>query len=417
MFKLNKNFEVDRRILKCDYIRYSPAETSTMNTPNSQIYINITREDSVFSLLNSYLDLNFEFIKKADDSRYGKGNDIRLVNLGQIALFSKFKLTRSSGKHLEDISHAQLVSLMYKLITSSKNSDDISIGFDRTRARRQDKMTDNKRVKGKYHLRIMPKGVFGFAEGQENATYGLGYKLTLTRNKDEAVIDKVAGIADARIKIDHIHWYVPLFIPSMWQQAIMSKQILNKTPTELRYVERSVFMKEVNNQNLYNFEFGSQENMNVPIWIVISFQQQDRQDSQNLNNDTFCRLPVVSAQCVIGTEKYPDAGIIINFDDDDYSQGYHQIKEAFKALTKDDILKPYISEQYFKTSNVRAADVGYNLYVFDRSYQKNFTNSQPIKVEFKFDGVVPNNVKGYALVLTNKLVSISSDGQRHFDLI
>ena len=100
----------------------------------------------------------------------------------------------------------------------------------------------------------------------------------------------------------------------------------------------------------------------MDIWINIGFQQQDRQDSQNLNNDTFCRLIVVSAQCVIGTEKYLDAGILLNYDDDDYSQGYLQIKEAFKALTKDDVLQPYISEEDFRTSNVRAPDVGYNLY-------------------------------------------------------
>ena len=82
--------------------------------------------------------------------------------------------------------------------------------------------------------------------------------------------------------------------------------------------------------------------MNVPIFIIIGFQQQDRQDSQNLNNDTFCRLPVVSAHCIIGTEKYPDVGILLNYDDDDYSQRYGQIKEAFRALTKDDILRTYI---------------------------------------------------------------------------
>ena len=65
MFKLNENYEVDRRILKSDYIRYSPAETSTIKTPNSQIYINIPREDSFISLLNSFLNLNFEVIKRA----------------------------------------------------------------------------------------------------------------------------------------------------------------------------------------------------------------------------------------------------------------------------------------------------------------------------------------------------------------
>ena len=176
-------------------------------------------------------------------------------------------------------------------------------------------------------------------------------------------------------------------------------------------------MKKVNNQNLWKFELGSHENVNVPIWIKIGFQQRDRQDSQNLTNDTFCRLPIVSAQCNIGTEKYPDAGILLNYDDDDYSQGYHQNKEAFKALTKDEILQPYINDDNFRTSNAVADDVGYNLYVFDIRYAKNFTNSQSIKVEFKFDGVVPNGINGYALVLTYKLLSINSDGQRHFDSI
>ena len=81
-------------------------------------------------------------------------------------------------------------------------------------------------------------------------------------------------------------------------------------------------MNQVKNQNLWNFELGSQECMNVPIWTIIGFQQRNRQDSQNLNNDTFCRLPVVSAQCIIGLGKHPDTCILLNHDEDYYSQGY-----------------------------------------------------------------------------------------------
>ena len=142
---------------------------------------------------------------------------------------------------------------MYKLISSAKDTNDLSIGFDHRRNRRRNELTDNKNVKGKYHLRIMLKCIFGFAEHQEEATFGLGYKLTPTRNEDDAVIDKAAGIADARIKIDHIPWYMPHYTPSTQEQSILSKQILSKMPTELRYFERSVFVKEVNNQNLWNF--------------------------------------------------------------------------------------------------------------------------------------------------------------------
>ena len=201
-------------------------------------------------MLNSYLDLNFEIIEKTDNSRFGNGNDIRLINLGSKDLFPIFKLTTSSGKHLEDISRAHIVSLMYNLLTSAKHSDDLSIIFDGDHGRRKDELALNKNIKSKYHLRIMLRDTFGFAEHQEKATFGLGYKLLLSRNKDEAALDKAAGIADARITIDHIHWYVPHFTPSIQQQGILSKKILSKTPTELRYFERSVFMKEVNNQNL-----------------------------------------------------------------------------------------------------------------------------------------------------------------------
>ena len=106
---------------------------------------------------------------------------------------------------------------------------------------------------------------------------------------------------------------------------------------------------------------------------------------------------------------------MLNYNDDDYSQGYGQIIEAYKALTKDNLLQQYISEHDFRSSN-DGNNIGYNVYAFDIRYQKNFESSQPIKVEVKFDGVVPAGIYGYALVLANRLISISSDGQRMFDL-
>ena len=416
MFKLSEIYEIDRIILKCDYIRFSPAEISTINTANSQIYINLPREDSVISLLNSYLELNFDVLHAGNSNRYVDANDIRLVNLGPIALFSNYKLTTSSGKHLEEISHAHIVSLMYKLLTSSKDSDDLSIDFDRDRGRRKRELTNNKNVKGIYHIRIYLKDIFGFAEHQEKGTYGLGYKLTLTRNTDNAVLNKDNAVANGRVKINSLDWCVPHYSPNLEENNKLMNQIKKNSPTLLHYPERSVFMKEVNTQNFWTFELGTQEGDNVPIWIFVAFQQNDRHNDQNMNNDTFYRPLVTSAQCIIGTEKYPDSGILLNYKDDDYSQGYGQIKEAFKALTKDNLLQHYSSEHDFRSS-INDNNIGDNIYAFDIRYQKNFESSQPKKVEFKFDGVVPAGIFGYALVLTNKLICISSDGQRVFDLI
>ena len=124
---------------------------------------------------------------------------------------------------------------------------------------------------------------------------------------------------------------------------------------------------------------------------------------------------MISDQVVIETERHPDSAIFLSYEDDDYSQGYGQIKEAFGALTKDDILQPYKSEDNFRSSNERN-NIGYNKYAFDLRYQKNFENAQPVKVEFKISENNNAGIYGYALVLTNRLASITSVRQRMFVL-
>ena len=181
-------------------------------------------------------------------------------------------------------------------------------------------------------------------------------------------------------------------------------------------MERSVFMKEVKTHSLWTFELGTQKTINVPVWIIVGFQQRDRQDSQNLNNDTFYRPPLTSAQCIIGTEKYLDNSILLSYDNGDYIQRHGQIKEAFRAVTKNDIPKTYISDIDFRSCN-DDNEFGYNVYVFDIRKQNNFENAQPIKVEFKFSANIPAGIHGYASILTKRLVSISSDGEHHFDLL
>ena len=72
--------------------------------------------------------------------------------------------------------------LILRFIVQNKNKGKkvmiclLDSGFDRDRGGTRDELACNKNIKGKCHLGIMLKDVFGFAEHQENATYGLGYK-------------------------------------------------------------------------------------------------------------------------------------------------------------------------------------------------------------------------------------------------
>ena len=87
-------------------------------------------------------------------------------------------------------------------------------------------------------------------------------------------------------------------------------------------------------------------------------------------------------------------------------------------MAKVNILQHYITQRIFITSNIYPdGNPGYNFYVCVIRHHQDYSSAQPIKVGFDFRPAVPaaKNLIGSALLLTNKLVSVSSDSQRHFN--
>ena len=70
-------------------------------------------------------------------------------------------------------------------------------------------------------------------------------------------MNKAKATNNAKIKTNCFESYVPHYTPSLEQQTILSNQIVKKIPTELQYVEKSVFMKDVNTQMFWTFELGT----------------------------------------------------------------------------------------------------------------------------------------------------------------
>ena len=74
----------------------------------------------------SYLELQFD--AKQANIDFGKGIDICLVTLGPKCYI--FSITPGTEKHLEIIDHAHILNLFHKLLSSSEEGEDLSIGFD-----------------------------------------------------------------------------------------------------------------------------------------------------------------------------------------------------------------------------------------------------------------------------------------------
>ena len=361
---------------------------------------------------NSYILIGFE-VTHDDDTKYVNGNEVSLVNLGPIALFSEAKLTTHSGKPLEKVENLHPVSLMHKLLSSSHDTTDLLYGFESNITRRREELTNNKEAgeKGTFYNRIRLIDIFGFAD-QDKILYGLGFNLTLKRNNNNNVIHRIAARANGKVVIKDIAWYVEKFTPSLDNQQLIASQILTETPTELYYEERSVHRRKITNNGLWTFELGIESGKNIPSWVIVGFMQDAKFDSQVHDNSVFDWLPISQAVCRLGSDRYPTDYINLDYSRNNFHEAYYQIENFFLKHSEDRILKPFIGINSFRRY--------YNFYVFDLTNQKDHISAQPISVDFKFYNVAGTNVRDYtafALVLTNRLVSISSDGKRMFDII
>ena len=260
---------MDKPIHKIDFIKYSPSSLATINNNNLNTSIIFPREDAYICLQNSCITLGFEVLKN-DDTRYADGDQISLVNFGPVALFSEAKLTTSSGKHLEKVDNLHPISLMIKLLTSTQQTSQLMYGFEESSTIRRQELTNNKTEKGTFFVRIKLKDLFGFAD-QEKITYGLGYSLTLKRNNNNDPIIRDNAITAAKINIKDISWHIPHYTTSMENQQLVMDQILDKDPTELYYIERVVFRKDVNTNNNWTFELGN-SGESTPTFIIVGFQ-------------------------------------------------------------------------------------------------------------------------------------------------
>ena len=323
-------------------------------------------------------------------------------------------LSSFGSKKLETVDHVYLASLMYKLL--SDNEEDMMIIYRKETTGAIDNVKRNRMLndndeKGTIFTRVYLKDVFGFIRHLDKINFGLGYTLTMKRaNSGNSIYRTIGDVA--KVEIKDIVWYVRHDTPSFDNISLVNEHILQKKNTEYSYVSRMVSFKPVNSNNNWTMEIGTESGTDVLIYVITGFQTAARAGpDQTQNNAIFDRLDVIEASCNVGTVRYPDHEYQIDFNRNKYNEVYNEVRRFYKDYIKGEGA-PSISFKDFKEI--------YNLYVFDLRAQKDNPSAQPIRLNFKFRtgvDVVANNYQAIALVFTQKIISVSSDGVRIFDVI
>ena len=64
---------------------------------------------------------------------------------------------------------------------------------------------------------------------------------------------------------------------------MMLENIVSRTETEICYIKRSSYTKDITSEFNWTFDLDVQSGIEVPICMVISFVQRDHFDQQNID--------------------------------------------------------------------------------------------------------------------------------------
>ena len=411
-FNLDTTYGYNDDIHKSKIIKYIPNNLATMNTVNTNINIILNREENHLNLRDSYLEIEFVVSNDAGGV-FANDANIRLVNYGMMALFSSIKLETSGGRTIEYIDHCRPNLLMYKLLTST--DDEYESGFIRNINNRDSQLKIDHIAAERGHMYMMIKmsDLFGFINDLEKIIYSLGSKLLLKRNNYDRGLYRVnanpgAVANDGNIEIRDISWCVPSIDPSNDNRIIVQKGLSRKNNVDFGYYERKTFYKNVPNATNFLFDLGMESGMERPQYIIVGFEN-NNVNEQTHDASTFDVMNVTECYCKIGSEFYPEDRMNINYGTNNYNEAFKEIvsfNKDYNGLPHN--IKPYINHRTFKSS--------YRIYVFDTRYQRDHIGPIPIKLNFKFSAAVAD-VICHALVLTRKVISVNSDGNKMVDII
>ena len=120
-------------------------------------------------------------------------------------------------------------------------------------------------------------------------------------------------------------------------------------------------------------------------------------------------MNVTECYCKFGSELYPEDRMNIVYGANNYNEAFKKtvnFNKDYNGLPHN--IKPYINHRPFKSS--------YRIYVFDTRYQSDHIGPQPKQLNFKFSAAVADIIC-HGLVLTRKVISVNSDGNKKVDIV
>ena len=409
----------DETIEEYEYHEYEPVTGTSLNNAG-EIRINIETQDLFTHPSESYMIIEGKLTKN-DDTLYANADAVALTNNGIMHLFNNVKY-QLSGQEIESLFYPGQSTTMLGLL---KYPDDFSksvglnqlwykdsattasiadnIGF----AIRQKYLIQEPTPKGTFSFRIPLKHVFGFCEDYNKIVYGLKHTLTLIRKSDNDAIFRAADVNAGKINIQKISWFMPHVLPADAEKFQLYKTIESKSKLPVAFRMRQCDAISVPQSTSFTWRLTVKSSPEKPRYIIVGFQT-DKDSNQTKNPSLFDNVNVTNMYVMLNSTRYPMVDYNMSFTKQQFSRVYGDAA-SFRA-------RFYNMDELVSNPNITPSDYKtlYPIFVFDVSKQSERlkTSVTDIQIKAQFSQNVPANTQAYAIVISDRMLTFQSDGNK-----
>ena len=441
ILQITEDIPVDDSIYEYEYKEYNPIAGNADNLNRGSIVIVIEAQDIYTHPAESFLEIEGQLLISANDTPYINGDKIALINNGIMYLFSdvRYHLASHEIEVLQNPGHASAMLGMLKYPDDFNKSQGLNQGWvpDEEEGtpiqgnsgfiKRRNyiiNMVEGAGNKGKFNFRIPLKHFLGFCEDYKKILYGMQQRLTLTRTGDNNAIFKGqnaannAVVADGKVKISKISWFMPHVIPSDAYRLQLNKIIERKEKIPVGYRMLQCDNMPVPSGAPFTWRLGVKSSPDIPRFIIVGFQT-NKNNNQTANTAIFDNCNVRNIYVTLNAKRYPDTDYEENFLINKFSRIYGDAATFRKKFYNMDEL---LSNPGINPINYKKL---FPLYVFDVSKQseKLKTSVSDIHIKAFFDpdaaGAAnpPAGTIAYAVIISDRLFHFVSDGSKITNIV
>ena len=253
------------------------------------------------------------------------------------------------------------------------------------------------KIKGYFYL----EDIFGFCETCKKVTKNLGFVLTFrTANLQDIIYTSMDD--DIHVTINSLYLNITILIPSVETQLMFNEATQNnyKISFDEWYTERRII-----SDLLVQHDIGSAQSVNSPKYLIAANQTSLRTTTpdKKINIGIFDNLDLRKYYVEIDGQRYPRAGVLVNYQENDYIQQYKDLKLFFHEYIGEALLQTLISYPDMKTK--------YPIEIIDLRHQTDHITPKKIQTFHEY-GTDPDNARLFLIIMRWREIELMSDGNK-----